>query len=63
LSSLLADLAHSRRSGPDETTVARVYDEDGCGAFDPRTGARVPRAKDVRSARLDALLEAWRRRA
>jgi MoxR-like ATPase len=62
LGSFLGDLAHSQRTLQDAPAVARIYGEDGCGAFDPRTGSRVPRMKDVRTARLDALLEAWRRR-
>jgi hypothetical protein len=52
-----------RRTAGEPVVVARVYAEGGCGAFDPRTGARVPRMKDVRAGRLDALIEAWRSRS
>jgi hypothetical protein len=44
---------------PDE--VARHYNEDGCGARDPRTGASVVHLKDVLRGGLEPFLEGWRR--
>jgi hypothetical protein len=44
-----------------ERQPARTYAESGCGARDPRTGAVIPRFRDVQHGRLDRLLEAWRR--
>jgi hypothetical protein len=43
--------------------VARTYADSGSGARDPRTGAVVPRYKDVMRGRLEPLLTEWRGRA
>ncbi len=45
---------------PDPPEVARIYARTGQGATDPRTGAVIPRFKDVMRGRLDPLLEAWK---
>lgn len=63
LAAFFADLARRRAdAGTPARDVARHYGQDGTGARDPRTGASVPRLKDVLRGRLDPLLEAWRRR-
>ena len=53
-------------AAPDSLTsaleVARVYGENGGGAHDPRTGARVRQLKDALKGKLDPLLESWRTR-
>jgi hypothetical protein len=63
LAHLLADLdAAWRERLPETPELARIYNEDGIGARDPRTGAVVPRLKKVLRGHLDRLLEGWRRR-
>lgn len=62
LGHFLSDLAAHRGEEPVEAQpIARVYNEGGTGARDPRTGAHLPRLKDALRGRLDPLLEAWRR--
>lgn len=64
LPDLLADAAaHLERDSDERSIVARVYDKDGVGARDPRTGATVLRLKQVAKGELDPLLEAWRLRS
>ncbi len=61
LRELLRDLAVALEGPADSAPVARLYGVDGLGARDPRTGASVPKARDVKAGRLDPLLEAFRR--
>ncbi|MEW6366456.1 MAG: AAA family ATPase [Acidobacteriota bacterium] len=61
LNHLLCDLDRAWRNAKAESSqVARVYAEAG-GARDHRTGAFVPRLKDVLRGNLDRFLEAHRR--
>ncbi|MEO7091979.1 MAG: PCRF domain-containing protein, partial [Polyangiales bacterium] len=61
LSQLLADLDEASESLVGGVEVARTYAHGGSGARDPRTGANIPRYKDVMKGRLDPILEGWRR--
>ena len=62
LAALLTDLDACRDADPaHRSTVSRVYEQDGVGARDPRTGATVLRLKDALKGDLDPFLEAWRR--
>ena len=61
LSHLLCDLDRAWRDAKAESSrVARVYAEAG-GVRDQRTGAFVPRLKDVLRGNLDRFLEEYRR--
>lgn len=62
LGHLGADLEAAWTERAESPPEVRVYGEDGVGAKDPRTGARVVRARDVAKGHLEALLEAWRAR-
>jgi hypothetical protein len=62
LSHLIHDLG-DLFAKPSSLEVARVYGEDGVGARDPRTDARVLRLKDPVKGRLDRFLEGWRQQA
>jgi hypothetical protein len=57
---LLADLDGAADSLVAPLETARIYAHGGTGARDPRSGALVPRYRDVIRGGLDALLEAWR---
>jgi ATP-dependent Clp protease ATP-binding subunit ClpC len=61
LSQLLSDLDDASDSLVAGLEVARTYAHAGSGARDPRTGANIPRYKDVMKGRLDPILEGWRR--
>jgi MoxR-like ATPase len=61
LEALLADLDGASDSLVAPLETVRVYAQGGTGARDPRSGAFVPRFKDVMRGSLDALLEGWRR--
>jgi ATP-dependent Clp protease ATP-binding subunit ClpA/protein subunit release factor A len=64
IAAALADLSAHRTQEPgDRSAVARIYGQDGVGARDPRTGAKVLRLKDVLKGELDVFLDAWRRHA
>jgi hypothetical protein len=58
---LLGDLDRASESLIAPLETARVYAQGGVGARDPRSGAVVPRFKDVMRGSLDVLLEGWRR--
>ena len=61
LSHLLHDLESAWSKTPaDQPELVRIYNEDGSGARDPRTGAAVPHLKDVLRGHLDDFREAWR---
>ncbi len=60
LAHLLADLERAWREPVSPVRPARVYNEDGTGARDPRTGVVAPHLRDVLRGRLDRFLEAWR---
>jgi ATP-dependent Clp protease ATP-binding subunit ClpC len=63
IAAALGDLrAHRDQELGDRSVVARVYGQDGVGARDPRTGAKVLRLKDVLKGELDVFLDAWRRK-
>jgi MoxR-like ATPase len=62
LGQLLMDLENTHFGENDNPTAARAYAHAGAGARDPRTGAVIPRFKDVLDGKLDPLLEAWRQR-
>ena len=62
----LAHLTQDLENAPERVAtppVARAYADSGSGARDPRTGAVVPRYKDVMRGRLEPLLEGFRGRA
>jgi hypothetical protein len=58
----LAPLLSARLSrGESGHDVVRLYATGGVGAKDLRTGATVPRFKDVVAGKLHPLLEGWRK--
>jgi ATP-dependent Clp protease ATP-binding subunit ClpC len=64
LSHLLSDLRRAwAEVAPEPPEVSRIYGQTGGLVRDPRTGASMPRLRDVLRGRLDKFLEAWRHRA
>ncbi|MCB9882108.1 MAG: AAA family ATPase [Planctomycetes bacterium] len=60
---MLHDLTAAWSAGPTQAKeVARSYRRAGQGAHDPRTGTTIAHARDALRGKLDAFLEAWRRR-
>ncbi|MBP7937313.1 MAG: AAA family ATPase [Phycisphaerae bacterium] len=50
------------KESPSAQEVARIYNEDGSGARDPRTGALAPHFKQILRGQLEVFLTAWRQR-
>lgn len=56
---LVTDLERAWAEADETPEVARLYGSPKAGAWDPRTGAMMPRLKEVLSGQLDPLLEQW----